>query len=57
MTKFQYNYTDLQFTALGALTGADLAVSNPRVKMRRRDRILDERSAGQVRLNYILSKS
>ena len=56
MTKFQYNYTDLQFTALGALTGADLAVSN-RVKMRRRDRILDERSAGQVRLNYILSKS
>ena len=54
MIKFQYNYTELQFNAL---TGADLAVSNPRVKMRRRDRILDERSAGRVRQNYILSKS
>ena len=54
MIKFQYNYAELQFNAP---TGADLAVSSPRVKIRRRDRILDERSAGRVRQNYILSKS
>ena len=48
---FLHNSTGLQFNAL---TEADLAVSNPRGKMRRRDRILDQRreecKASQVEL-------